>query len=98
MTHHGAALHMLTKDETLVQQLKDDYKQADLDELNLAMLHYAVKLTVKPSSVKDSDVQELRDKGFTDRAILDICQITAYFNFVNRLAEGLGVELEPEYK
>jgi uncharacterized peroxidase-related enzyme len=98
MTHHGAALHMLTKDETLVQQLKDDYKQADLDELNLAMLDYAVKLTVKPSSVKDSDVQKLRDKGFTDRAILDICQITAYFNFVNRLAEGLGVELEPEYK
>jgi uncharacterized peroxidase-related enzyme len=96
MEHHGAALHMLTKDEQLVLQLKKDYKQTSLDRKTKAMLAYAVKLTRRPASVKDEHVNELREHGFSDRAILDICQITAYFNFVNRMAEGLGVELEEE--
>jgi uncharacterized peroxidase-related enzyme len=94
MTHHGAALHMLTKDEQLVQQVKEDYKKAAIDGKTVAMLNYAVELTIKPSSVTDADVDLLRHHGFSDRAILDICQITSYFNFVNRMAEGLGVKLE----
>jgi uncharacterized peroxidase-related enzyme len=94
MEHHGAALHMLTKDETLVSQLKTDFINASIAENRKAMLNYAVKLTKKPSHVKNEDVEELRKHGFSDRAILDICQITAYFNFVNRMAEGLGVQLE----
>jgi uncharacterized peroxidase-related enzyme len=89
---------MLTKDEQLVQQVKEDYKKASVDEKTMAMLDYAVKLTRKPSSVKGEDVEMLRQYGFTDRAILDICQIASYFNFVNRMAEGLGVQLEDEMK
>ncbi len=58
------------------------------------MLDYAVKLTESPSEVKKEDVDRLRSAGFTDTAILDICQIVGYYNFVNRLADGLGVELE----
>lgn len=58
------------------------------------MLEYCDKLTRSPSEVDHTDVDALRRAGFSDAAILDICQVTAYFNFVNRLADGLGVELE----
>ena len=58
------------------------------------MLTYALKVTRKPASVVAADVQALRDRGFDDRGIHDICTITAYFAFVNRIADGLGVELE----
>ena len=61
------------------------------------MLDYAMKLSVAPSSVTLDDVEQLRQVGFEDSAVLDICQVTAYFNYVNRLADGLGVELEPSW-
>lgn len=89
---------MLTKNEALVSQIKADYTKAIIDSKTLAMLNYAVKLTVKPTSITDEEVNILRDQGCTDREILDVCQITSYFNFVNRMAEGLGVELEEEYR
>ncbi len=58
------------------------------------MLEYAVKLTLEPWSMTEEDVRRLRDAEFDDADILDISQITGYFAFVNRLADGLGVELE----
>jgi len=58
------------------------------------MLDYAVKLTCEPASITLSEVERLRQAGFSDAAILDICQVTGYYAFVNRLADGLGVELE----
>ena len=58
------------------------------------MLDYAVKLTNTPAEIEEIDVVLLRETGFSDTAILDICQVTAYYNYVNRLADGLGVELE----
>jgi len=58
------------------------------------MLDYAAKLTRSPAAVGQADVDGLRDAGFSDAAVLDICQVTAYFAFVNRMADGLGVELE----
>ncbi len=82
------------KDEEFVQQIKENYKEADLSNKERAILDYAVKLTEKPSSVKDEDVNLLKDQGCNDLEILDICQIASYFNFVNRMAEGLGVKLE----
>ncbi|QHE53575.1 peroxidase-related enzyme [Pontibacillus sp. HMF3514] len=96
MEHHGAALHLLTKDETLVDQIKQDFTLAKINDKTRAMLDYAVKLTDSPHLVMDEDVNELRSAGCSDREILDICQITSYFNFVNRMAEGLGVKLEGE--
>jgi uncharacterized peroxidase-related enzyme len=81
-------------DETLVAQIEADYTQANLDPADRAMLDYAAKLTRAPASVSEADVQALREAGFDDRAILDIAQITAYFAFVTRLADGLGVTLE----
>lgn len=82
------------KDEEFVQQIKQNYKEADLTEKERVILNYAVKLTQEPSAVKDEDVNLLKDLGCTDLEILDICQIASYFNFVNRMAEGLGVKLE----
>lgn len=59
-----------------------------------AMLDYALKLTHTPGEMTAGDVEGLRAAGFDDRAVHDICAITAYFAFVNRIADGLGVELE----
>lgn len=58
------------------------------------MLRYVEKLTRTPAEMNRDDVEALRLAGFADAAILDICQVAAYYAFVNRLADGLGVELE----
>ncbi len=59
------------------------------------MLSYARKLTTALGSMGEQDVPKLRNEGFSDRVILEINLAAAYMNFVNRIAEGLGVELEP---
>ena len=61
------------------------------------MLEYAVKLTRSPGAVEESDVDRLRTAGFDHAGILDICQVTSYYNYVNRLADGLGVEMESSW-
>ena len=94
MAHHGAGLLRLVKDEALVEQLKMDWQKADLNKPDRAMLTYAHKLTVEPWHMVEADVIVLRDVGFSDTDILDINQIVAYYAYVNRLADGLGVELE----
>jgi alkylhydroperoxidase family enzyme len=62
------------------------------------MLAYARNLTVDASSIEEDDIARLRGLGFSDRAILEINLAAAYMNFVNRIAEGLGVELEASMK
>ena len=57
-----------------------------------------MKLTREPWAVTVDDVDRLRTAGFDDTAILDICQVVSYYNYVNRLADGLGVELEHYWK
>ncbi len=84
----------MTKDDTLIKALQTDYRQADLTPANRAMLDYAYKLTLTPWAMTETDVHTLREQGFSDRAILDINQVTAYYAYVNRLADGLGVPLE----
>ena len=78
----------------LLSTLISDYRQAPLNSADRTMLDYAVKLTVAPAEVNQDNVEALRDSGFDDRGIHDICAITAYFAFVNRIADGLGVEME----
>ena len=58
------------------------------------MLEYVEKLTVAPWDVSEGDVNLLRKAGFTDRGVLDICEVAAYYAYVNRIADGLGVQLE----
>ncbi len=81
-------------DETLVAQLKENYTQAPLRPADRTMLDYVAKLTRTPAAVTAADVQVLREAGFDDCAILDIAQIAAYFAFVTRIADGLGVTME----
>lgn len=77
-----------------MEQLIADWHAAPLNTADQAMLHYAEKLTLRPWEMVEDDVQALRRAGFSDAAILDINQVTGYYAFVNRLADGLGVELE----
>ncbi len=81
----------------MVSQLKDDYTRAALSLVDRAILDYAVKLTRTPAQITQADLQAMRETGLSDRAILDVAQISAYFNFVNRLADGLGVRLEEDW-
>ncbi len=100
--HHGEGLRRLlaasgTSDdssETLIYALTTDYETADVGDADRAMLGYAAKLTLTPGGVTAADVDAVKARGFDDRAIHDMCAITAYYAFVNRIADGLGVELE----
>ena len=65
-----------------------------MDERLEAVWGYAEKLTLEPQAVERTDVSELREAGLGEEAILHVVEIVAYFNFVNRMAEGLGVRLE----
>ncbi len=94
MVHHGAGLRRLTKDDALVAQLIEDWREAAISDADRAMLAYAEKLTIRPGDMVEEDVVALREAGFSDAGILDINQVTGYYAFVNRLADGLGVELE----
>ena len=58
------------------------------------MLSYVVRLSLEPSNMEEADVQELRYAGFSNAGILDIVHVTGYYAYANRLADGLGVELE----
>ena len=59
------------------------------------MLDYAERLTRAPADIDSVDIDRLRAVGFSDRDILDIAEVTAYFAYVNRIADGLGVIVEP---
>ena len=97
-THHSEALGFVTKDPVVGKQVAADHRKAELEDKTKAMLDYAIKLTRSPSSVSEQDVKDLRDHGFSDEDILNINLVTSYFNFVNRVVEGLGVELEEDPK
>lgn len=75
-----------------------DDRDAELSDADEAMLRYADRLTRAPASITAGDVDELRAVGFSDTAVLDICQIVSYYNYVNRLADGLGVRLEERWE
>lgn len=79
-------------------KIAHDYRNARLDEKDLAMLEYAEKMTLQPSEVTEKDVQGLREVGWTDREILDIAAVISYRNFITRMADALGVELTEDYK
>ncbi len=77
--------------------LARDYRLAEISGQDRAMLDYAVRLTRDPGGMGQADVAALKKVGFDDTGILDICQVSAYYNYVNRLADGLGVELESKW-
>jgi len=90
--HHAEALNHYWKNEEKLQKLIDDYQSMGLSDRILKMLDYVFKLTKNPCEIEKKDVDTLKAIGFLDEDILDINLITSYFNFVNRIAVGLGVE------
>ena len=82
-------------------KIKTDWRQAGLDPATGALLEFAEKLTLRPSEMSPEDIELLRAQGFLDTAIHDAVQVISYFNYINRVADALGVDLEewmPEKK
>ena len=94
MTHHRRGLRRLLRDDDLVERIEADFETAGVSEKRLAMLRYAMKLTVTPGEVDESDVESLRDVGFTDTDVLHIAEVVGYYAYANRIADGWGIPLE----
>jgi uncharacterized peroxidase-related enzyme len=94
-THHAEALNHYWKDNEKVSKLRKDYELLELSEVDNVLCAFAKALTLNNKIIKEQDfAQSLRDLGLTDKAILDANMIISYFNFVNRMIIGLGVQLE----
>ena len=91
---HGGFLRQHSDDPEFSSHMMPDYTKADLDDQTRGMLDFAVKLTKNPSGNKKADVEHLRSLGLTDQQILSTVLITCCFNFMTRLADGLGVEIQ----
>jgi len=75
----------------MVEALRTDYRTAPISEQDLAMLDYVVKLTKDATSCSPADHDKLRAAGFDDKGILQITLISAWFNYINKVADALGV-------
>jgi len=84
----------VTLDEAFVKTLVEDYDNAPLSEADRAMLDFATKLTQNATRITLKDHERLRAAGFEDRGILQITLIAAWFNYINRVADALGVGRE----
>ena len=84
----------MTLDKALVEALEKDYTTAPISEQDRVMLDYVVKVTKDATKVGKGDHERLRAAGFDDRAILQITLIAAWFNYINRVADALGVGRE----
>ena len=91
---HGALLRQHSGDPELASHMMHDFSQADLDPQTKGMLEYAAKLTKNPTSMQKSDVEVLRNLGLSDEQILSVVLITCNFNFMTRLADALGVQVD----
>jgi uncharacterized peroxidase-related enzyme len=75
-----------------------DYRKASLSPREHALCDFAVKLTTLAAEVDEADIDALRAAGLTDTHISDAIQVIAYFNYVTRVADGVGIEDEPEWR
>jgi len=88
---HAEFLRRVTLNEEMVAALKKDYRTAPISEQDRAMLDYVVKLTRDATKCSPEDHKKLRAVGFDDRGILQITLIASWFNYINRVADALGV-------
>lgn len=96
VAHHAEALARYVRDEEQLAALRDNVRQPFLAHADRAMVEYSIKLTENPHEVSERDMTALRDSGLADEDILLVNLIVSYFNFVNRIALGLGVVHSPE--
>ena len=81
----------MTLDKELVESLQKDYRSAPISQQDRTMLDYVVKLTKDATRVSPDDHTKLRAVGYDDRGILQITLIASWFNYINRVADALGV-------
>ena len=81
----------MTLDPALIEALKADYTTAPVTDQERVMLDYVVKLTKDATKIWKDDHERLREAGFNDQAILQITLIASWFNYINRVADALGV-------
>ena len=74
-----------------------DYRKASLSPRERALCDFAVKLTTLAAEVDEADIDALRAEGLADTDVSDAIQVIAYFNYVTRVADGVGIEDEPEW-
>jgi uncharacterized peroxidase-related enzyme len=96
VSHHAAALQAYWKDEVRVRAAIHDHTSVELSPRARAMADYAAALTRDPGSVTEGHILAMRAQGLSDTEVLNVNLIAAYFNFVNRIAAGLGVDVSPE--
>ena len=95
MESHAEFLRVVTLDATLADAIfRGDWRNAQITPEERAMLAYAEKLTLTPARVSREDLDALRAAGFDDTGILQINLIASWFNYINRVADGLGVGRE----
>ncbi len=94
---HGAAVRELSGRPELGEMLVINYRVADLDARQRAMLDFAVLMTEASYKIEESDRQALRDVGFSDRDIWDIASVASFFNMTNRMASAVDMRPNPEY-
>jgi uncharacterized peroxidase-related enzyme len=98
MEAHGEDLRVELGDAALAEQIKQDYHVAKLAPRQKALCEFAEKLTRAPAESRREDLDALRARELTDRDILDAVEVIAYFNCINRVADALGIDPEPEMK
>ena len=96
VSHHAEALRRYIKDDETLELLVSADGLETLEPRLSNIVRHAEKLTSAPAAMTESDLDELRAVGLDDRDILDLTLVTAYFNFVNRIALGLGVDFNAE--
>ncbi|RTE66401.1 alkylhydroperoxidase [Amphritea opalescens] len=94
---HGAAVRKYSGDPALGELIATNYRAAELSVRHRAMLDFAVKMTVSPDCIIESDRQALRDAGFNDQDIWDIANVAAFYNMTNRVAGAVDMQPNPEY-
>jgi uncharacterized peroxidase-related enzyme len=81
----------------LAEHAAHDYREAGLEHRVHALCDFAVKVTVDPAKVSRADIDALREQGWSDAAIHDALQVVSYFNYINRIADAVGIDDEPEW-
>jgi uncharacterized peroxidase-related enzyme len=97
ITVHGASVRHLSGDPVLGEMMAMNYRAARLPRRRRAMLDFAVKLTVEPWAIEESDRARLRGAGFSDRDVWDIAAVTAFYNMTNRLASATDMRPNSPY-
>lgn len=97
LTAHGAAVRALSGDPILGEMLVMNWRVADLNPRQHAMLGFAEQLTIASARTSEADRQALRDVGFSDRDIWDIACVAGFYNMTNRVASATDMRPNPEY-